>query len=168
MPPHQHLLINHSAWHFPACLQATVCVHMIDFSAALWLDECLHLSVVSLCLFQCTVWDWDSNGKHDFIGEFQTTFKEMRVEQEGKQVSDHTHRPTPSQITQLQTHWDVCRFILSNLLSTHILSRLTDSMRSEGRSTIPPNQDDEQDNQLIDFDLKYWNTETMLHLLYQK
>uniref|UniRef100_A0A8D0A632 Copine IVb n=1 Tax=Sander lucioperca TaxID=283035 RepID=A0A8D0A632_SANLU len=34
----------------------------------------------------CTVWDWDSNGKHDFIGEFQTTFKEMRIEQEGKQL----------------------------------------------------------------------------------
>uniref|UniRef100_A0A8C5HJW5 Copine-4 n=1 Tax=Gouania willdenowi TaxID=441366 RepID=A0A8C5HJW5_GOUWI len=35
---------------------------------------------------KCTVWDWDSNGKHDFIGEFQTTFKELRVEQEGKQL----------------------------------------------------------------------------------
>uniref|UniRef100_A0AAX7U622 C2 domain-containing protein n=1 Tax=Astatotilapia calliptera TaxID=8154 RepID=A0AAX7U622_ASTCA len=35
---------------------------------------------------KCTVWDWDSNGKHDFIGEFHTTFKEMRVEQEGKQI----------------------------------------------------------------------------------
>uniref|UniRef100_A0A4W6FTA9 Copine IVb n=1 Tax=Lates calcarifer TaxID=8187 RepID=A0A4W6FTA9_LATCA len=35
---------------------------------------------------KCTVWDWDSNGKHDFIGEFQTTFKEMRAEQEGKQI----------------------------------------------------------------------------------
>ncbi|XP_060916296.1 copine-4 [Labrus mixtus] len=34
---------------------------------------------------KCTVWDWDSNGKHDFIGEFQTTFKEVRAEQEGKQ-----------------------------------------------------------------------------------
>ncbi|KAI3358526.1 hypothetical protein L3Q82_014937, partial [Scortum barcoo] len=35
---------------------------------------------------KCTVWDWDSNGKHDFIGEFQTTFKELRAEQEGKQI----------------------------------------------------------------------------------
>uniref|UniRef100_A0A8D3AJK3 Copine IVb n=1 Tax=Scophthalmus maximus TaxID=52904 RepID=A0A8D3AJK3_SCOMX len=34
---------------------------------------------------KCTVWDWDSNGKHDFIGEFQTTYKEVRAEQEGKQ-----------------------------------------------------------------------------------
>ncbi|KAG7245010.1 hypothetical protein INR49_023576 [Caranx melampygus] len=41
---------------------------------------------VSLELLSCTVWDWDSNGKHDFIGEFQTTFKEMRAEQEGKQI----------------------------------------------------------------------------------
>ncbi|CAG5891444.1 unnamed protein product [Menidia menidia] len=36
---------------------------------------------------KCTVWDWDSNGKHDFIGEFQTTYKDMmRAEQEGKQI----------------------------------------------------------------------------------
>lgn len=48
-------------------------------------------ALVYVCLFQCTVWDWDSNGKHDFIGEFQTTFKEMRAEQEGKQVSAETH-----------------------------------------------------------------------------
>lgn len=46
---------------------------------------------VSLCWLQCTVWDWDSNGKHDFIGEFQTTFKEVRAEQEGKQVSTRKH-----------------------------------------------------------------------------
>uniref|UniRef100_A0A8C5HKY2 Copine-4 n=1 Tax=Gouania willdenowi TaxID=441366 RepID=A0A8C5HKY2_GOUWI len=31
---------------------------------------------------KCTVWDWDSNGKHDFIGEFQTTFKELRLQWE--------------------------------------------------------------------------------------
>lgn len=36
---------------------------------------------------QCTVWDWDSNGKHDFIGEFQATFKEMRSAMDGKQVT---------------------------------------------------------------------------------
>ncbi|XP_058610409.1 copine-4 isoform X1 [Onychostoma macrolepis] len=34
---------------------------------------------------KCTVWDWDSNGKHDFIGEFQTTFKEMKAAMDGKQ-----------------------------------------------------------------------------------
>ncbi|KAF7483295.1 hypothetical protein GHT09_005198 [Marmota monax] len=34
----------------------------------------------------CIVWDWDSNGKHDFIGEFTSTFKEMRGAMEGKQV----------------------------------------------------------------------------------
>ncbi|XP_056597825.1 copine-4 [Triplophysa dalaica] len=35
---------------------------------------------------RCTVWDWDSNGKHDFIGEFQTTFKEMKSAMDGKQM----------------------------------------------------------------------------------
>uniref|UniRef100_A0AAR2IUY3 Copine 4 n=1 Tax=Pygocentrus nattereri TaxID=42514 RepID=A0AAR2IUY3_PYGNA len=35
---------------------------------------------------KCTVWDWDSNGKHDFIGEYQTTFKEMKAAMEGKQI----------------------------------------------------------------------------------
>ncbi|KAF4077747.1 hypothetical protein AMELA_G00211500 [Ameiurus melas] len=34
---------------------------------------------------KCTVWDWDSNGKHDFIGEYQTTFKEMKTAMDGKQ-----------------------------------------------------------------------------------
>lgn len=40
----------------------------------------------SYFLLQCIVWDWDSNGKHDFIGEFTSTFKEMRGAIEGKQV----------------------------------------------------------------------------------
>ncbi|KAL4617170.1 copine-4 isoform X2 [Arapaima gigas] len=50
------------------------------------------VSVNSLCSgdhdrkLKCTVWDWDSNGKHDFIGEFQTTFKEMRGAMDGKQM----------------------------------------------------------------------------------
>ncbi|KAK3511781.1 hypothetical protein QTP70_021798, partial [Hemibagrus guttatus] len=35
---------------------------------------------------KCTVWDWDSNGKHDFIGEFQTTFKELKTAMDGKQI----------------------------------------------------------------------------------
>ncbi|XP_060799185.1 copine-4 [Neoarius graeffei] len=35
---------------------------------------------------KCTVWDWDSNGKHDFIGEFQTTFKDLKTAMDGKQL----------------------------------------------------------------------------------
>ncbi|KAG5842395.1 copine-4 isoform X1 [Anguilla rostrata] len=35
---------------------------------------------------KCTVWDWDSNGKHDFIGEFQTTFKDMKGALDGRQI----------------------------------------------------------------------------------
>ncbi|XP_026861191.1 copine-4 isoform X1 [Electrophorus electricus] len=37
-------------------------------------------------MLKCTVWDWDSNGKHDYIGEFEATFKEMRGATDGKQV----------------------------------------------------------------------------------
>uniref|UniRef100_A0A8B9CEG5 Copine 4 n=1 Tax=Anser brachyrhynchus TaxID=132585 RepID=A0A8B9CEG5_9AVES len=50
------------------------------------------VSVNSLCSgdqdrrLKCIVWDWDSNGKHDFIGEFSSTFKEMRGAMEGRQV----------------------------------------------------------------------------------
>lgn len=33
------------------------------------------------------MWDWDSNGKHDYIGEFEATFKEMRGAIDGRQVS---------------------------------------------------------------------------------
>ncbi|XP_045568870.1 copine-4 isoform X2 [Salmo salar] len=35
---------------------------------------------------KCTVWDWDSNGKHDYIGEYQATFKEMRGAMDGRQI----------------------------------------------------------------------------------
>uniref|UniRef100_A0A8C5PWF8 Copine 4 n=1 Tax=Leptobrachium leishanense TaxID=445787 RepID=A0A8C5PWF8_9ANUR len=50
------------------------------------------VSLNSLCSgdhdrkLKCIVWDWDSNGKHDFIGEFSTTFKEMRGAMDGRQV----------------------------------------------------------------------------------
>ncbi|XP_077382257.1 copine-4 isoform X2 [Festucalex cinctus] len=50
------------------------------------------VSLNSLCngdherKLQCTVWDWDSNGKHDYIGEFEATFQEMRGAIEGRQI----------------------------------------------------------------------------------
>ncbi|XP_038132672.1 copine-4 [Cyprinodon tularosa] len=50
------------------------------------------VSLNSLCRgdherkLQCTVWDWDSNGKHDYIGEFEASFKEMRGAIDGRQV----------------------------------------------------------------------------------
>ncbi|XP_047303379.1 copine-4 isoform X5 [Homo sapiens] len=51
-------------------------------SAVSSLKDKKHLSMLNMCI----VWDWDSNGKHDFIGEFTSTFKEMRGAMEGKQV----------------------------------------------------------------------------------
>lgn len=36
---------------------------------------------------QGLVWDHDARGKHDFIGEFTTTFKEMQSAFQGGQVS---------------------------------------------------------------------------------
>ncbi|XP_031432342.1 copine-4 isoform X2 [Clupea harengus] len=50
------------------------------------------VSLNSLCsgdhtrTLTCKVWDWDSNGKHDFIGEFEAKFKEMRGAMDGRQV----------------------------------------------------------------------------------
>ncbi|XP_078056865.1 copine-4 [Mustelus asterias] len=50
------------------------------------------VSVNSLCSgdhdrkLKLIVWDWDSNGKHDFIGEFTSNFVEMRGAMEGRQV----------------------------------------------------------------------------------
>ncbi|XP_072366199.1 copine-4 isoform X7 [Scyliorhinus torazame] len=50
------------------------------------------VSVNSLCSgdhdrkLKLIVWDWDSNGKHDFIGEFMSNFVEMRGAMDGRQV----------------------------------------------------------------------------------
>lgn len=40
-----------------------------------------------MCASQCLVWDYDSRGKHDFIGEFYTTFREMQKISSGNKVS---------------------------------------------------------------------------------
>ncbi len=37
---------------------------------------------------QCLVWDYDSRGKHDFIGEFYATFREMQKISSGNKVSE--------------------------------------------------------------------------------
>ena len=52
-------------------------------------DPDVNKFLISVSVFgpQCTVWDWDSNGKHDYIGEFEATFKEMRGAIDGRQVS---------------------------------------------------------------------------------
>lgn len=39
------------------------------------------------CVLQCLVWDYDSRGKHDFIGEFYATFREMQKISSGNKVS---------------------------------------------------------------------------------
>uniref|UniRef100_A0A8C0UK06 Copine 4 n=1 Tax=Cyanistes caeruleus TaxID=156563 RepID=A0A8C0UK06_CYACU len=68
------------------------------------------VSVNSLCSgdqdrrLKCIVWDWDSNGKHDFIGEFSSTFKEMRGAMEGRQVSGNHLTKLNVLLSCLQIH----------------------------------------------------------------
>lgn len=62
---------------------------------------------------QCTVWDWDSNGKHDYIGEFETMFKEMRGAIEGRQV-DVYFRALLRHQTPLQLGAELCVCVCIN------------------------------------------------------
>lgn len=63
---------------------------------------------LSRVLVQCVVWDYDSRGKHDFIGEFFTTFEEMqkamgenKVGTEMRGCGDSLWGPIPGGISQL-------------------------------------------------------------------
>lgn len=55
--------------------------------------EPFKVSLISLCScdedrkLKCLVWDHDSRGKHDFIGEFYATFREMQKISSGNKVS---------------------------------------------------------------------------------
>ncbi|XP_017259977.1 copine-7 [Kryptolebias marmoratus] len=55
--------------------------------------EPFKVSLMSLCScneerkLKCLVWDYDSRGKHDFIGEFYATFREMQKISSGNKVS---------------------------------------------------------------------------------
>lgn len=55
--------------------------------------EPFKVSLISLCScdeerkLKCLVWDHDSRGKHDFIGEFYATFREMQKISGGNKVS---------------------------------------------------------------------------------
>ncbi|KAJ7986106.1 hypothetical protein DPEC_G00347360 [Dallia pectoralis] len=55
--------------------------------------EPFKVSLISLCScdedrkLKCLVWDFDSRGKHDFIGEFYATFREMQKIGSGSKVT---------------------------------------------------------------------------------
>lgn len=70
-----------------------------------------------VCVSQCLVWDYDSRGKHDFIGEFYTSFREMQKISSGNKVSEEGGRKAeesraqtayftnPSDMTLISPRW---------------------------------------------------------------
>uniref|UniRef100_A0A8C1Y081 Copine VII n=1 Tax=Cyprinus carpio TaxID=7962 RepID=A0A8C1Y081_CYPCA len=75
--------------------------------------EPFKVSLISLCScdderkLKCLVWDYDSRGKHDFIGEFYTNFKEMQKISSGNKVS----------VRHSAIHWHLISVILHRVYS---------------------------------------------------
>ncbi|XP_078214142.1 copine-7 isoform X2 [Callithrix jacchus] len=87
----QALVAGTAARTQQACLAVAVMIFRTTFHflqvvknnlSPVW--EPFKVSLSSLCSceetrpLKCLVWDYDSRGKHDFIGEFSTTFEEMQ------------------------------------------------------------------------------------------
>uniref|UniRef100_A0A3Q2FRJ2 Copine IVa n=1 Tax=Cyprinodon variegatus TaxID=28743 RepID=A0A3Q2FRJ2_CYPVA len=74
------------------CLTSSLCLPQTVMNNLNPVWKTFKVSLNSLCSgdherkLQCTVWDWDSNGKHDYIGEFEASFTEMRGAIDGRQV----------------------------------------------------------------------------------
>ena len=86
-PRHQNIKAHRPVSQSTKCNSNNMSSLLLFFYTSLlsFISPCVFsLSLSLLC--QCTVWDWDSNGKHDFIGEFEATFKEMRGAMDGRQV----------------------------------------------------------------------------------
>lgn len=69
-----------------------------------------------LCVPQCLVWDYDSRGKHDFIGEFYATFREMQKISSGNKVSEQRgvaerRRDSCFILFQYSSHLTLLKFI---------------------------------------------------------
>lgn len=54
------------------------------------------------------VYDYDSSGKHDFIGEFTSTFQEMQegTANPGQEVPPSSPTPTPATESSLPDPWE--------------------------------------------------------------